>query len=167
MLFICCVFVPDVTSLNFGLPFRAVAMLERNGTLKIANVGDCGVKVIRKGDIAYSQCSRCLSLRTLQFPLFIFSCLDKDLGDSCPLLTGRVTFSTSPQEHYFDCPYQLSSETVGQTFLDATVSYSSTCPRTSADFPRQLTSDSMFFLKNLLFLVPNTFFFDLVLLNYR
>ncbi|XP_073144121.1 probable protein phosphatase 2C 26 isoform X1 [Henckelia pumila] len=60
----------------------AVAMLERNGTLKIANVGDCGVKVIRK---------------------------------------GRVTFSTSPQEHYFDCPYQLSSETVGQTFLDATV----------------------------------------------
>ncbi|XP_075519683.1 putative protein phosphatase 2C 1 isoform X3 [Primulina tabacum] len=60
----------------------AVAMLERNGTLKIANVGDCGVKVIRK---------------------------------------GQVTFSTSPQEHYFDCPYQLSSETVGQTFLDATV----------------------------------------------
>lgn len=67
---------------TIGSATVAVAMLERNGTLKIANVGDCGVKVIRK---------------------------------------SRVTFSTSPQEHYFDCPYQLSSETVGQTFLDATV----------------------------------------------
>ncbi|XP_020550098.1 probable protein phosphatase 2C 1 isoform X2 [Sesamum indicum] len=57
-------------------------MLEMNGILKIASVGDCGVKVIRK---------------------------------------GQVAFSTSPQEHYFDCPYQLSSEAVGQTFLDATV----------------------------------------------
>ncbi|KAB1210610.1 putative protein phosphatase 2C 1 [Morella rubra] len=52
-----------------------VAMLERNGILKIANVGDCGVKVIRE---------------------------------------GQIFFSTSPQEHYFDCPYQLSSEMVGQ-----------------------------------------------------
>lgn len=31
-------------------------------------------------------------------------------------------FSTCPQEHYFDCPYQLSSETSGQTYLDALVS---------------------------------------------
>ncbi|XP_022948286.1 probable protein phosphatase 2C 26 [Cucurbita moschata] len=60
-----------------------VAMMERNGKLKIANVGDCGLKVIRK---------------------------------------GQIIFSTSPQEHYFDCPYQLSSERVGQTFLDAKVS---------------------------------------------
>ncbi|KAB1202236.1 putative protein phosphatase 2C 26 [Morella rubra] len=60
-----------------------VAMLERNGILKIANVGDCGVKVIRE---------------------------------------GQIFFSTSPQEHYFDCPYQLSSEVVGQTYLDAMVS---------------------------------------------
>lgn len=60
-----------------------VAMLETNGTLKIANVGDCGLRVIR--------------------------------GD-------RIIFSTSPQEHYFDCPYQLSSEMVGQTYLDAVVS---------------------------------------------
>ncbi|KAJ7964258.1 Protein phosphatase 2C family protein [Quillaja saponaria] len=59
-----------------------VAMLENNGILKIANVGDCGLKVIRE---------------------------------------GRVVFSTSPQEHYFDCPYQLSSEVVGQTYLDAAV----------------------------------------------
>lgn len=28
---------------------RIVAMMERNGKLKIANVGDCGLKVIRKG----------------------------------------------------------------------------------------------------------------------
>ncbi|AES69552.1 putative protein-serine/threonine phosphatase [Medicago truncatula] len=60
-----------------------VAMLEKNGNLKIANVGDCGLRVIRN---------------------------------------GQVIFSTSPQEHYFDCPYQLSSERVGQTYLDAMVS---------------------------------------------
>ncbi|KAF7119434.1 hypothetical protein RHSIM_Rhsim13G0064900 [Rhododendron simsii] len=60
-----------------------VAMLERNGTLKIANVGDCGLRVIRK---------------------------------------GQIIFSTFPQEHYFDCPYQLSSEVVGQTYIDATMS---------------------------------------------
>ncbi|KAK7301667.1 hypothetical protein RJT34_12538 [Clitoria ternatea] len=60
-----------------------IAMLEKNGTLKIANVGDCGLRVIRN---------------------------------------GRVIFSTSPQEHYFDCPFQLSSERVGQTYLDAAVS---------------------------------------------
>ncbi|CAM8916330.1 unnamed protein product [Rhodiola kirilowii] len=59
-----------------------VAMLERNGTLKIANVGDCGLRVIRR---------------------------------------GQIVFTTSPQEHYFDCPYQLSSEMVGQTYLDAMV----------------------------------------------
>nr|BAB33413.1 putative senescence-associated protein [Pisum sativum] len=55
-----------------------IAMLEKNGNLKIANVGDCGLRVIRN---------------------------------------GIVTFSTSPQEHYFDCPFQLSSERVGQTYL--------------------------------------------------
>lgn len=37
------------------------------------------------------------------------------------MVIGQVVFSTSPQEHYFDCPYQLSSEAVGQTFMDATV----------------------------------------------
>ncbi|XP_058075473.1 probable protein phosphatase 2C 1 isoform X7 [Magnolia sinica] len=57
-------------------------MLEKNGTLKIANVGDCGLRVLRK---------------------------------------GQVVFSTSPQEHSFDCPYQLSSEVVGQTYQDAMV----------------------------------------------
>ncbi|MED6183825.1 hypothetical protein PIB30_041426 [Stylosanthes scabra] len=60
-----------------------VAMLEKNGILKIANVGDCGLRVIRN---------------------------------------GSVVFSTSPQEHYFDCPFQLSSERAGQTYLDAAVS---------------------------------------------
>ncbi|XP_061359940.1 probable protein phosphatase 2C 26 [Gastrolobium bilobum] len=60
-----------------------VAMLEKNGILKIANVGDCGLRVVRN---------------------------------------GHVIFSTSPQEHYFDCPFQLSSERVGQTYLDAVVS---------------------------------------------
>ncbi|XP_021909921.1 probable protein phosphatase 2C 26 isoform X1 [Carica papaya] len=60
-----------------------IAMLEENGIIKIANVGDCGLRVLRE---------------------------------------GHIIFSTSPQEHYFDCPYQLSSETFGQTYLDAMVS---------------------------------------------
>ncbi|GLJ37371.1 hypothetical protein SUGI_0758350 [Cryptomeria japonica] len=59
-----------------------VAMLEKHGTLKIANVGDCGLHVFRK---------------------------------------GQIIFSTSPQEHYFDCPFQLSSEIAGQTYKDAMV----------------------------------------------
>ncbi|KAL6627378.1 hypothetical protein ACP70R_031104 [Stipagrostis hirtigluma subsp. patula] len=59
-----------------------IAMLEKTGTLKIASVGDCGLKVIRK---------------------------------------GQVMFSTCPQEHSFDCPYQISSEAAGQTYQDAMV----------------------------------------------
>ncbi|KAK4717655.1 hypothetical protein R3W88_015993 [Solanum pinnatisectum] len=55
----------------------------KNGILKIASVGDCGLRVIRK---------------------------------------GQMIFSTFPLEHYFDCPYQLSSEAVTQTYLDAIVS---------------------------------------------
>ncbi|KAG1339034.1 putative protein phosphatase 2C 26 [Cocos nucifera] len=70
-------FFYDLSDLN-----RIIAMLEKNGTLKIANVGDCGLRVLRK---------------------------------------GQVIFATPPQEHYFDCPYQLSSEIIGQTYLDATV----------------------------------------------
>ncbi|TYJ33616.1 hypothetical protein E1A91_A05G115300v1 [Gossypium mustelinum] len=66
-----------------GSATAIVAMLERNGTMKVASVGDCGLRVIRK---------------------------------------GQIIFSTTPQEHYFDCPYQLSSELVGQTYLDAVVS---------------------------------------------
>ncbi|CAN1219250.1 Probable protein phosphatase 2C 26 [Linum perenne] len=68
---------------SIGSATVIVAMLERNGTLKVANVGDCGLKLIRG---------------------------------------GQIIFSTSPQEHYFDCPYQLSSETIGQTYLDAMIS---------------------------------------------
>ncbi|KAG2584391.1 probable protein phosphatase 2C 1 isoform X2 [Panicum virgatum] len=59
-----------------------IAVLEKTGTLKIASVGDCGLKVIRKGQVMFSIC---------------------------------------PQEHYFDCPYQISSEAAGQTYQDALV----------------------------------------------
>ncbi|XP_026440156.1 probable protein phosphatase 2C 26 isoform X3 [Papaver somniferum] len=69
--------------LEVQLLCRIVAMLEKTGVLKIANVGDCGLRVLRK---------------------------------------GRLIFATTPQEHYFDCPYQLSSEAISQTYLDATVS---------------------------------------------
>ncbi|XP_060966615.1 probable protein phosphatase 2C 26 isoform X2 [Cannabis sativa] len=68
---------------SIGSATVIVAILERNGILKIANVGDCGLRVIR---------------------------------------AGRVVFSSIPQEHYFDCPYQLSSEVISQTYLDAKVS---------------------------------------------
>ncbi|XP_062172276.1 probable protein phosphatase 2C 26 [Alnus glutinosa] len=68
---------------SIGSATVIVAMLERNGILKIANIGDCGLRIIRD---------------------------------------GQIIFSTPPQEHYFDCPYQLSSEVVGQTYLDAMVS---------------------------------------------
>ncbi|GAB2274276.1 hypothetical protein Dimus_009042 [Dionaea muscipula] len=69
-------------TVSVGSATVIVAMLERSGTLRIATVGDCGLRVIRK---------------------------------------GQVIFLTSPQEHYFDCPYQLSSEAIGQTYLDAVV----------------------------------------------
>ncbi|XP_066308372.1 probable protein phosphatase 2C 1 isoform X1 [Miscanthus floridulus] len=67
---------------SIGSATVIIAKLEKTGTLKIASVGDCGLKVIRK---------------------------------------GQVMFSISPQEHYFDCPYQISSEAVGQTYQDALV----------------------------------------------
>ncbi|KAF5192527.1 phosphatase PTC7-like protein [Thalictrum thalictroides] len=70
-------------TLSVGSATVVVAMLEKNRILKIANVGDCGLQVIRQ---------------------------------------GKIYFSTSPQEHYFDCPYQLSSQVAGQTYLDAVVS---------------------------------------------
>lgn len=68
---------------SIGSATVIVAMMERNGTLKIANVGDCGIRIIRKGKLIFSSC---------------------------------------PVEHYFDCPYQMSSEAVTQTYLDAVVS---------------------------------------------
>ncbi|XP_050218041.1 probable protein phosphatase 2C 26 [Mercurialis annua] len=68
---------------SIGSATVIVAMLERNGMLKIANVGDCGIRVIR---------------------------------------CGQIIFSSSIQEHYFDCPYQLSSEMLTQTYADAMVS---------------------------------------------
>ncbi|ANM61559.1 Protein phosphatase 2C family protein [Arabidopsis thaliana] len=62
-----------------------LAMLEEVGILKIGNVGDCGLKLLRE---------------------------------------GQIIFATAPQEHYFDCPYQLSSEGSAQTYLDASVNKS-------------------------------------------
>nr|CAB3476157.1 unnamed protein product [Digitaria exilis] len=67
---------------SIGSATVIIAMLEKTGTLKIASVGDCGLKIIRK---------------------------------------GQVMFSIYPQEHYFDCPYQISSEATGQTYRDALV----------------------------------------------
>ncbi|KAJ8553048.1 hypothetical protein K7X08_020441 [Anisodus acutangulus] len=67
---------------SIGSATVIVSILE-NGILKIASVGDCGLRIIRK---------------------------------------GQMIFSTFPLEHYFDCPYQLSSEAVTQTYLDAIVS---------------------------------------------
>lgn len=87
--------------------------------LKIANVGDCGLRVVRRGIAVYHLF--CIDvhgfLNSVSFICFpksksIFSLIG---------YTGQIIFSTSTQEHYFDCPYQLSSEMVGQTYLDAMV----------------------------------------------
>lgn len=67
---------------SIGSATIIISMLEKGGTLKIASVGDCGLRVLRN---------------------------------------GQVIFSTQPQEHYFDCPYQLSSELISQTYRDAMV----------------------------------------------
>jgi protein phosphatase PTC7 len=37
------------------------------------------------------------------------------------LRQGRILFATQPQQHYFDCPYQFSSESGGQSATDAVV----------------------------------------------
>jgi serine/threonine protein phosphatase PrpC len=63
-----------------------VAILDRSGTLHVANVGDCGLRILR---------------------------------------SGKVVFATSPQQHYFDCPYQFSSSEGGQSASDAAVTFSS------------------------------------------
>lgn len=68
---------------TIGAATVIVAILERkDGILHIANVGDCGLRLVRK---------------------------------------GKIVFATSTQQHYFDCPYQLSSEAGAQTSEDAMV----------------------------------------------
>lgn len=91
-------------------------MLERNGTLKIANVGDCGLRVIRKGNAKSFPVVQHWSFLSY-FLWLLFSDITWLLDETL----GQIIFSTFPQEHYFDCPYQLSSEVVGQTYIDATV----------------------------------------------
>ncbi|MCO5566719.1 hypothetical protein L7F22_020398 [Adiantum nelumboides] len=60
-----------------------IAILEKEtGVLHVANLGDCGLRVVRR---------------------------------------GKIVFATLTQQHYFDCPYQLSSEPGAQTSSDAMV----------------------------------------------
>ncbi|KAG0489648.1 hypothetical protein HPP92_006511 [Vanilla planifolia] len=67
---------------SIGSATVIVGMLENNGVLNVASVGDCGLRLIRR---------------------------------------GRLIFYTRQQEHYFNCPYQLSSEQPTQTHHDAMV----------------------------------------------
>jgi serine/threonine protein phosphatase PrpC len=67
---------------SIGAATAIVAILDRSGTLDVANVGDCGLRNLR---------------------------------------SGKVVFATSPQQHYFDCPYQFSSSEGGQSASDAAV----------------------------------------------
>jgi hypothetical protein len=67
---------------SIGAATAIVAILDRSGTLHVANVGDCGLRILRN---------------------------------------GKVVFATSPQQHYFDCPYQFSSSEGGQSASDAAV----------------------------------------------
>ena len=90
-------------------------MLQKNGVLKIANIGDCGLKVIRKGK-KYAGFSGCSTNK-----LHLDVSLSYNMTEEPIELAGKLIFCTLPQEHYFDCPYQLSSEVITQTYLDATV----------------------------------------------
>jgi protein phosphatase PTC7 len=69
------------STLSIGAATAIVAILEKRGVLHVANVGDCGLRIVRQ---------------------------------------GKVVYATAPQQHYFDCPYQLSSENA-QTADDAAV----------------------------------------------
>jgi hypothetical protein len=37
------------------------------------------------------------------------------------IAAGRIVLASQPQQHYFDCPYQFSSEEAGQSAADAVV----------------------------------------------
>ncbi|MCO5583191.1 hypothetical protein L7F22_037099 [Adiantum nelumboides] len=66
-----------------GAATAIIAILEKEtGVLHVANLGDCGLRVVRG---------------------------------------GKIVFATLTQQHYFDCPYQLSSEPGAQTSRDAMV----------------------------------------------
>ncbi|KAJ7568963.1 hypothetical protein O6H91_01G054800 [Diphasiastrum complanatum] len=67
---------------SIGAATAIVAILEPKGILHIANLGDCGLRLIRH---------------------------------------GHIVFATSPQQHYFDCPFQFSSANGGQQAEDAVV----------------------------------------------
>ncbi|CAM6088100.1 unnamed protein product [Calypogeia fissa] len=69
------------STVSIGAATAIVAILEKKGILHVANLGDCGLRIVRQ---------------------------------------GKVVYATVPQQHYFDCPYQLSSESA-QTADDATV----------------------------------------------
>lgn len=109
-----------VINLGFQLVCSTVAMLERNGRLKVASVGDCGLRVIRKGKYQIVRLFVIGSLFSLTFCFSLITAMAR-FSHLIYLTTGQIIFTTSPQEHYFDCPYQLSSELIGQTYLDAVV----------------------------------------------
>lgn len=69
---------------SIGAATVIVALLEKNGSLHGASVGDCGLRILRR---------------------------------------GRIVFATQPQQHYFDCPYQFSSDPGGQSAADAVVCF--------------------------------------------
>ncbi|KAL3701766.1 hypothetical protein R1sor_019788 [Riccia sorocarpa] len=66
---------------SVGAATAIVAILDERGTLHVANLGDCGLRLVRN---------------------------------------GKVVYATRPQQHYFDCPYQFSSENA-QTANDAAI----------------------------------------------
>jgi protein phosphatase PTC7 len=41
--------------------------------------------------------------------------------DEFIIAAGRIVLASQPQQHYFDCPYQFSSEEAGQSAADAVV----------------------------------------------
>ena len=85
-------------------PGFLVAMLEEVGVLKIGNVGDWDYlsfldKVFLK---------LCSSYPSLTCDTRLFQCLafEKEILIRFHS-AGQIIFSTTPQEHYFDCPIHL------------------------------------------------------------
>lgn len=53
-------------------------------------------------------------------PYLCSSAMNEEITERHLHCAGKVVYATAPQQHYFDCPYQLSSENA-QTADDATV----------------------------------------------
>lgn len=94
-------------------------MLEEVGVLNISNVGDYGLKLPQDVFLCFSF----FLILSVDAILFHVQPFEEDILIPSRS-SGQIIFSTTPQEHHFDCPYQLSSQGSAQALL---FFYYSTC----------------------------------------